>query len=89
MDQFPIKQKKRTLFECQCISHESANWGHYILRLLIETGPPFYVVSREGLAGCSAKEVPSFLSRFKTLSVGPAPGIKLSTTHSAIKHSTH
>ena len=38
--------KKGTLFECQCILHESANWRHYILRLLIETGPPFYVVIR-------------------------------------------
>ena len=34
------------LFECQCIQHESANWGHYILRLQLETGPPFYVVIR-------------------------------------------
>jgi len=23
------KIKKCTLFECQCIQHESANWGHY------------------------------------------------------------
>ena len=76
------------LFECQCIEHESANWGHYILRLLIETGPPFYVVSREGLAGCSAKEGPSFLSHFKTLSVGPAPGIEPATSRSAVKRST-
>ena len=45
--------------------------------------------SHEGLAACSAKGVPSFLSYLKTLSVGPAPGIKPSTTHSAIKHSTH
>ena len=28
---------------------------------------------REGLAACTAKEVPSFLSYFKTLSNGPAP----------------
>ena len=37
----------------------------------METGPPFYVViraTRSGLAACSAKEVPSFLSHFKTLS---------------------
>ena len=31
---------------------------------------------REGLAACSAKGVPSFLSYFKTLSIGPAPGIE-------------
>ena len=30
---------------------------------------------REGLAICRAKAVPSFLSHFKTLSVGPVPGI--------------
>ena len=30
--------------------------------------------SREGLAACGAKGVPSFLSYFKTLSVGPGPG---------------
>ena len=27
----------------------------------------------EGLAACTAKGVPSFLSYFKTLSIGPAP----------------
>ena len=35
-----------TLFECQCIQHESTHWGHYFLRLLLETEPPFYVVIR-------------------------------------------
>ena len=36
-----------TLFECQCIKHESTNWGHDFLHLLLETGPPFlYVVIR-------------------------------------------
>ena len=44
---------------------------------------------REGLAGCSAKEVPSFLSHFKTLSVGPAPGIEPATSRSAVKRSTN
>ena len=37
---------------------------------------------------CSAKEVPSFLSHFKTLSVGAAPGIEPMTSHSAVKRST-
>ena len=37
-------KKKCTLFEWQCIQHESTNWGHYILRLQLETGPLFYVV---------------------------------------------
>ena len=43
---------------------------------------------REGLAACSAKEVPSFLSHFKTLSIGPAPGIEPATSRSAVKRST-
>ena len=43
---------------------------------------------REGLAACSAKEVPSFLSHFKTLSNGPAPGIEPATSRSAVKRST-
>ena len=42
----------------------------------------------EGLAACSAKGVPSFLSYFKTVSFGPAPGIKPATTRSAVKRST-
>ena len=40
---------------------------------------------REGPAVCSAKTVPSFLSYFKTLSIGPAPGIEPATSRSAVK----
>ena len=44
---------------------------------------------REGLAACSAKGVPSLLSYFKTLSIGPlAPGIVPATFRSAVKRST-
>ena len=43
---------------------------------------------REGPAACRAKEVPSFLSYFKTLSIGPAPGIEPATSRSAVKRST-
>ena len=32
--------------------------------------------SREGLAACSTKVVPSFLSYFKTLNISPAPGMR-------------
>ena len=46
--------------------------------------PPFY----EGLAICRAKVVPSFLSSFKTLSIGPTPGIEPATSCSAVKRST-
>ena len=41
----------------------------------METGPPFYVViraTRRSMQLCRAMEVPSFLSYFKTLSIGPA-----------------
>ena len=43
---------------------------------------------REGLAAYNAKGVPSFLSYFKTLSIGPAPGIEPATSRSVIKRST-
>ena len=43
---------------------------------------------REGPAVCSAKAVSSFLSYFKTLSIGPAPGIESATSRSAVKRST-
>ena len=42
----------------------------------------------EDLAICTAKTVPSFLSYFKTLSVGPTPGIEPATFRSAVKRST-
>ena len=42
----------------------------------------------EGLATCSAKGVPYFLSYFKALSIGLAPGIEPVTFRSALKHST-
>ena len=41
----------------------------------------------EGLAVCRAKAVPSFLSYFKTLSIGLALGIEPPTFHSAVKRS--
>ena len=43
---------------------------------------------REGLAICRAKALPSFLSYFKTLSIGPTPGIKPAISRSAVKRST-
>ena len=44
------------------------------------------MVFRATLAVCMAKAAPSFLSYFKTLSIGPVPGIKPTTSHSAVKH---
>ena len=43
---------------------------------------------REGPAVCNAKALPSFLSHFKTLSIGPALGIEPMTSGSAVKRST-
>jgi len=43
---------------------------------------------REGLAVCRAKAVPSFLIYFKTLSIGPVPGIEPANSRSAVKRST-
>ena len=40
---------------------------------------------REGLAACSAKAIPSFLSYSKTLSVGPAPVIEPATSRFVVK----
>ena len=54
--------------------------------LLLETGPPFYVVIC--LAACREKVVPSFLSYFKTLSIGPVPGIEPMTSCCTDKCST-
>ena len=41
---------------------------------------------REGLACCSVKEISSCLSYWKTLSIGPAPGIEPATYRSAVLH---
>ena len=43
---------------------------------------------REGLAICRAKGVPSFLSHFKILSVGPVAGIQPAISRNAVKRST-
>ena len=51
-----------------------------------ETGRPLYLVIR---TACSEKGVPLFLSYFKTLSIGLAPGIKPATFRSAVKRSTN
>ena len=55
----------------------------------METAPPFYVVIRATRRSrrLQCKEVPSFLSYFKTQSNGPAPGIEPATSRSAVKRS--
>ena len=84
-------KKNARLFERQGIYHKS-----YLLGTLF-----FYVSNwrrdhhftwssepHEGLATCSAKGVPYFLSYFKALSIGLAPGIEPATFRSALKCST-
>ena len=82
--------KKCTLCECQGIQYESTNWWHYFHVSNRRRDCHFTQSSepREGLAACSAKGVPSLLSYFKTLSIGPAPGIEPATSRSAVKRST-
>ena len=64
--------------------------GDTIFTSPTEYGTASYVVIRatRSSRACSAKEVPSFLSYFKTLSNGPAPRIEPATSRSAVKHST-
>ena len=82
---------KCTLLECQYTKQESANWGHFFCVSFWRRDRHFTWSSepREGVAACCAKEVPSsFLSYFKTLSNGPAPGIELATYRSALMRTT-
>ena len=58
-------------------------WGHYF------KSPTWSSELCEGLTICRVKAVPSFLSHFKTLSVGPDSGIEPATSCSAVKPSTN
>ena len=67
------------------------NWGLYFFYVSYWTPDCLFTCSsvpRKGLAVCRAKEVPSFLSYFKTLSIGPSQGIEPTTSRSAVKRST-
>ena len=65
---FPTWQKKNnTLFECQCIQHESTNSGHYINYVSYwsrERHFTLYPKLQESLAVYKAKPIFSFLSYF-------------------------
>ena len=65
------------------------NWGHYFCVSYWRRDCHFMWSSepREGPAICRAKAVPSFLSYFKTLSIGLALGIEPPTSQSAVKRS--
>ena len=83
----PQLKMNGSLFECQCIKLEGTNWGHYFYFSYWRRDRHFTWSSeqREGLAICRAKAVLSFLSHFKTLSVGPVPGIEPATSRSTVK----
>ena len=72
-----------------------SNWGHYILRLLLETEPPFYVVIQATRRSSHLLSKGStFISQLFQLVVlrpwvlGPAPGIESATFRSAVTLST-
>ena len=71
---------------------EKKNYLNFtILRFLLETVLPFYVIirePREGLAVCREKGVPSFHSYLETLSIVPASGVEPATSRSAVKRAT-
>ena len=79
---------KYTLYSSVKVFSTKVPFGDTILRLQLEPRPPWSSEPRVGLASCRAKGVPSFLSYFKTLSVGSALGIELTTSCSAVKRST-
>ena len=79
----PPKFLHKPLFSNDPGSKKKKMHGIAILRGHLRPSEP-----REGLTACSAKEVTSYLSHFKTLSNGPAPGIEPATSRSAVKRST-
>ena len=65
-------------------------WGHYFYLSYWRRDRHFTWSSEppDGVAACTAKGVPSFLSQFKTLIVGPVSGIEPATSRFAVKRST-
>ena len=87
-----LRVQKSALFECQCIKHESINCGHYFYVSYWRWGRHF-AWSSEPRKGTSSRlqckgSTFIFLSYFKTLSVGPLPGIEPGSSRSAVKRST-
>ena len=69
----------------------TTNWGHFLNISLWRLDCHFTWSSKpcKGLAVCRAKEAPSFLSYFKTLSIGPTMGKEPAISRSAVKSSTN
>ena len=59
-------------------------WGHYFYISHCKQDGHFTYEPKEGLAICRAKAVPSFLSYFKTLSIGPVLAIESMTSLSTM-----
>ena len=57
-------------------STKSSNWEHYILRFLLETGPPPYVVIRATRRSSRAKTVALFLN-WPPAPMGQTPDLSL------------
>ena len=89
---FLFVSKKGTFYlSVNVFSTKVLNGDTVFLLLLMETGPPFYVViratERSRRLQCKGSTYLHFSVIFKTLSIGPAPGIEPATSHSAVKRS--
>ena len=86
-----FNKTESTLFECECIWLESTNWGLYFNVPFWRRHCHFTWSSdpREDQLSRLQGKGSTFISQlFKTLSSGPAPGIKPATSRSAVKSST-
>ena len=87
-------EKKNALYVSVNVFNTNALTGDTIstspTMSLLESGSPCMWSPEPcaGLASCNAKGILSFLSYFKTLSFGPAPGIKPATSRSVVKSSS-
>ena len=71
---------------CQC-GHFSYMYEKKVLYLSVNVFSMKALVG-DTPTGSRAKALPPFLSHFKTMSVGPVPGIEPATSHSPVKRST-
>ena len=77
-----IVEKKNVLYLSVNVFSTKVLIGNTTLRVLMETGPPFYVVIR------ATQRSRRLQCKEKTMSNGPAPRIEPATSLSAVKCST-
>ena len=83
-----VFQKNAPTLSVNVFSTKALIGDTFLLRLLLETGPPFYVVIRATRRSSHLQGKGSTcISHFKTLGVGPVPGIEPATSRSAVKRS--